>query len=137
MAALDLTDLVINGQRLVVNEAYQSERGGRVSPRSVRAQSVVSARLYVGNLSNAATEQSIRQLFADHGFRLSDVYIAIERSSRLPKGFAFVSLASADEAERAIGALHGSVVDGRPVIVRPAASRTAQEAPGGTPFASA
>ena len=132
MAALDLTDLVIDGRRLVVNEAYQSERGGRVGPRSVRAQTEVSERLYVGNLSNAATEQSIRQLFADHGFRLLDVYIAIERPSRLPKGFAFVSLASADEAERAIGALHGSSVDGRPVIVRPAAPRAAQEAPGGT-----
>ena len=126
MAALDLTDLAIDGRRLVVNEAYQSERGRRESPRSVRtAAEVVSERLYVGNLAEAATEQAIRQLFTDHGFRPLDVYIAIDRPSRLPKGFAFVSLASMDEAERAIGALHGSVVEGRPVVVSPAAPRTA------------
>ena len=70
MAALDLTDLAIDGRRLVVNEAYQSERGRRESPRSVRtAAEVVSERLYVGNLAEAATEQAIRQLFTDHGFR--------------------------------------------------------------------
>ena len=126
MAALDLTDLAIDGRRLVVNEAYQSERGRRGRPRSVRtAAEVVSERLYVGNLAEAATEQTIRQLFTDHGFRPLDVYIAIDRPSRLPKGFAFVSLASMDEAERAIGALHGSVVEGRPVVVGPAAPRTA------------
>ena len=127
MTALDLTNLVIDGRRLVVNEAFQAKRGGRASPRRVRPAAVVSERLYVGNLSEAATERSIRELFGGHGFRLVDVYIGVDRPSMRPKGFAFVSLASSDEAERAIGALHGSVVDGRDVVVRPAAPRTAEE----------
>ena len=124
MAALNLTGLAIDGRRLVVNEAFQAARGGERMPRpSGRTAAEVSERLFVGNLSQAATEQSIRQLFGDHGFRPLDVYIAMDRPSKVPKGFAFVSLGSTDEAERAIGAVHGSVVEGRPVVVRPAAPR--------------
>ena len=112
----------ISGRTLVVNEAHALVKSRRY--RGVRKTRGVSERLYVGNLSQIATEQSIRQLFEGHGFRLLDVYIAADRSTGIPKGFAFVSLASDEEAERAIGALNGSVVNDRHITVRPAAPRS-------------
>ena len=53
----------------MVNEAYAPVKSRRY--RGVRKASEVSERLYVGDLPQIATEQSIRQLFEGHGFPLN------------------------------------------------------------------
>lgn len=123
MEALD-SDLNMNGRRLVVNEAHEPKRDVTRRERGSRLIDI-SERLYVGNLPFSATDVSVRELFRTHGFNPLDVYVAIDRTTRRAKGYAFVSMASDEEASNAIGALNGSVVEGRRLVVRPATPRTA------------
>jgi RNA recognition motif len=121
MEALDCRDLAINGRRLVINEAHTpKDTRGRQRPEHTEE---TPTRLYVGNLSLKGTKESVLELFADHGFRAVDVYIPLDRATNAPRGFAFVSMASPEDATGAIGALNGSIVDGRSIIVRPARPR--------------
>jgi hypothetical protein len=124
LEALDSPELTIGRRRLVINEAHQLKAGGSGPRRHAPASVDVSERLYVGNVPLATTEQTIRDLFMNHGFRPLDVYVGVNRTMRASGGFAFVSLASEEEATRAIGALNGSVVEGRSIAVRPAAPRS-------------
>ncbi len=119
MDALDLHDLNIGGRRIVINEAYMLKD---TQPLRKRPGSgiPVSERLHVGNLPYSATTNSINSLFDSHGFRLEDVFVASDHRTRRPLGYAFVSLKSPQDAERAIGALNGSIVEGRRITVRPA-----------------
>jgi hypothetical protein len=126
MEALDSPDLVIGRRRLVINEAYQLKSDVTPRPSRPRAWADVSERLYVGNLPLTSSEESVRALFSSHGFRPVDVYVALNRATRSPLGYAFVSMASEDEATQAIGALNGSLVDGRSIAVRPATPRPSQ-----------
>ena len=71
-----------------------------------------SAKLYVGNLSYATSEASVRTLFAAHGDVIS-VSIIIDRDSGRPKGFAFVEMGTPEEAQKAKAALNGTQLDGR------------------------
>ena len=78
------------------------------------------------NLPWASRENEVQDLFRGHGLSPVEVYVSVDRSSGKSRGYAFVSLPSRDDAARAIGALHGSIVDGRPLVVRPAAPRSAR-----------
>lgn len=73
------------------------------------------ARLYVGNLQYDVTQDDVIEAFALHGFSLKDVFLS--------RGFAFVSLASAEDAERALERMQRARVKGRPVRIGPAEKR--------------
>ena len=75
-----------------------------------------SAKLYVGNLSYDTSEASIRTAFEAHG-EVSSVNLITDRDSGRPKGFGFVEMGSADEAQKAKGALDGTQMDGRALKV--------------------
>jgi RNA recognition motif-containing protein len=77
---------------------------------------VSSAKLYVGNLSYDTSESSLRTLFEAHGEVVS-VNLITDRDSGRPKGFAFVEMGAAEEAEAAKTALDGTQVDGRTIKV--------------------
>ncbi len=77
---------------------------------------VNSAKLYVGNLSYETSEASIRTAFEAHG-EVASVNLITDRDSGRPKGFGFVEMGSADEAQKAKGALDGSQMDGRALKV--------------------
>jgi len=77
---------------------------------------VNSAKLYVGNLSYETTEASIRTAFEAHG-DVTSVNLITDRDSGRPKGFGFVEMGSADEAQKAKGALDGTQLDGRALKV--------------------
>ncbi len=77
---------------------------------------VNSAKLYVGNLSYETSEASIRTLFEAHG-EVASVNLITDRDSGRPKGFGFVEMGSADEAQKAKSALDGTQVDGRALKV--------------------
>jgi RNA recognition motif-containing protein len=77
---------------------------------------VSSAKLYVGNLSYATSEASVRTLFAAHG-DVTSVSIIIDRDSGRPKGFAFVEMGTPEEAQKAKAALNGTELDGRALNV--------------------
>jgi RNA recognition motif-containing protein len=77
---------------------------------------VNSARLYVGNLSYDTSEASIRTAFEAHG-AVTSVNLITDRDSGRPKGFGFVEMGSAEEAQTAKGALDGADMDGRALKV--------------------
>ena len=66
-----------------------------------------SAKLYVGNLSYETSEASIRTAFEAHG-EVTSVNLITDRDSGRPKGFGFVEMGSAEEAQKAKGALDGT-----------------------------
>jgi RNA recognition motif-containing protein len=86
-------------------------------------------RIYVGNLPFAATEESVRALFAAHGV-VEKLSLVMDRDSGRPKGFGFVEMSNAD-ASRAMQALNGADFEGRPLRVNEAQARPAGGGGGG------
>jgi RNA recognition motif-containing protein len=79
--------------------------------------------IFVGNLDFAATESSIRALFASYG-NVERVNLVTDRDTGRSRGFAFVEMAEAAEADRAIAGLNGREVDGRSLNVNQARPKT-------------
>jgi len=77
--------------------------------------------IYVGNLPDLLTEETIRQMFEAFG-EVESVKIINDRFSGRPKGFAFVEMPSNSEADKAIKALNGNVVEKRVIKVNHADS---------------
>ena len=87
-------------------------------------------KLYVGNLTYSMTEADVKQLFEAFG-TVDSVAVIIDRDSGRSKGFGFVEMASEEEAEAAIAALHGQDHDGRDLTVNEAKPRVDRGAGGG------
>ena len=85
-------------------------------------------KIYVGNLPFSATESEVRELFAQHG-TVESVSLINDRETGRPRGFGFVEMSRAD-ATRAIQALNGKDLGGRPLRVNEAQERGAG-GPGG------
>jgi cold-inducible RNA-binding protein len=81
----------------------------------------LSKKVYVGNLSFDATEDSVRELFAEYGNVESVAWITDRDTGRF-RGFCFVEMDSAD-ASKAISALDGKEIDGRNLKVNEARPR--------------
>jgi RNA recognition motif-containing protein len=77
-------------------------------------------KLYVGNVPYQATESDLQDLFAQTGATVDNVSIVRDRYSGEPRGFAFVEIADADEAQRAIRAVNGRDFLGRTLVVNEA-----------------
>jgi cold-inducible RNA-binding protein len=80
-------------------------------------------KVYVGNLPYTCDEEQLRDLFSGEGRAVAEVAIIHDRMTGQPRGFAFVQMASADDAKRAIDALHGFVFGGRTLTVNEARPR--------------
>lgn len=74
-------------------------------------------RVYVGNLAWDTTEAKLRSVLALDGRTVHDVKLKTDSRSGRSRGFAFVDLASEDEAQAAIAALNGTDLDGRKIRV--------------------
>lgn len=73
-------------------------------------------RLYVGNLSYSMRDDTLRQRFAAFG-EVASAKVMVERDSGRSKGFGFVEMDTAAEAQAAIQGLNGKEVDGRALTV--------------------
>jgi RNA recognition motif-containing protein len=87
-------------------------------------------RLYVGNLNFNTTADTIRELFAPLG-EVTDVHVVMDRDTGRPRGFAFVTMGSDAEAQKAIQEINGKNVDGRPLRVNEAEERPNRGGGGG------
>lgn len=75
--------------------------------------------IFVGNLKFDATEESVRSLFERYG-SVNSARIMTDRDTGRSRGFAFVEMANENEAEQAISALNGYMMDGRALNVNEA-----------------
>jgi len=66
----------------------------------------MNTKLYVGNLSFDASEQDLRDLFADAG-EVDSIKIITDRYTGRSRGFAFVEMSTGEEAEKAVSMLNG------------------------------
>ena len=78
-------------------------------------------KLYVGNLPFTATDEAVRALFSKHG-SVEKLSLITDRETGRPRGFGFVEMSDAD-ASRAMQALNGADLDGRPLKVNEAQDR--------------
>lgn len=90
----------------------------------------MSNKLFVGNLSFNTTENQLRDTFSEFG-AVNEVNLMMDRESGRPRGFGFVTMGSADEAQAAIAGLGGKSVDGRELTVNIAKPREERSGGGG------
>lgn len=88
------------------------------------------SKIYVGNLSFQSTEDEIRELFEAHG-TVESVAVITDRDTGRPRGFGFVEMSTAEEAQAAIRALDGKSVDGRQLKVNEAQAKSRDGGGGG------
>jgi len=79
----------------------------------------MNSKLYVGNLSFETTEAALRDAFSPFG-NISEVYVANDRETGRPRGFAFVTFSTGEEAAAAIEKMNGQNLDGRQINVNEA-----------------
>ncbi|MBS0658734.1 MAG: RNA-binding protein [Verrucomicrobia bacterium] len=82
----------------------------------------MSTKLYVGNLSFNVSDNDLQDLFATIG-PVREAIVMQDRVTARSRGFGFVSMETADDAQRAIQELHGKNVDGRTLTVNEARPR--------------
>ena len=87
-----------------------------------------NSKLYVGNLSFKTTEDELRAAFGQFG-TVTDLYVAMDKMTGRPRGFAFVTMGTAEEAKAATEKMNGTDLGGRQLTGNEA--RPKDERPGG------
>src|SRR5580704_14535232 len=89
----------------------------------------MSTKLFVGNLSFNLTENDLQDAFAPFG-TVTEVNVMMDRATNRPRGFAFVTMSSKEEADKAVQGMNGKQLDGRALTVNEARPRE-DRPPGG------
>ena len=82
-------------------------------------------KIFVGNLAWATTEGILQEAFAAYG-TVTECSLMLDRATGRSRGFAFITMATEEEATRAIEGLNGKDIDGRKLqvnIARPKEDR--------------
>jgi nucleolin len=82
----------------------------------------VSTKLFVGSLPWSVDDQKLKETFEPHGNVVS-AKVVTDRSSGRSRGFGFVEMESAEDAQKAMSALNDSEMDGRNIVVNEAKAR--------------
>src|SRR5437773_12316175 len=90
----------------------------------------MSNKLFVGNLSFNVTENDLQDAFAAYG-TVVETNLMMDRATGRSRGFAFITMSSPEEAEKAIAAMNGAALDGRTLTVNAAKPREERPAGGG------
>jgi len=90
----------------------------------------MSNKLFVGNLSFNTTENDLQDAFAAHG-TVMETNLMVDRTTGRPRGFGFVTMATPEEAQKAIEAMNGASLDGRALTVNIARPREERSGGGG------
>lgn len=77
-----------------------------------------SCKLFVAGLPDGMSEETLRALFINQGSVVEELSMPRDRATGRPRGFAFVRLASPEQAEAARRTLDGSFIEGRTISVR-------------------
>jgi RNA recognition motif-containing protein len=90
----------------------------------------MSTKLFVGNLDFKVTENDLQEAFAAHG-TVVEANLVTDRATGRPRGFAFVTMSSPEEAQKAIDAMNGKELGGRALSVNIARPREERSGGGG------
>jgi len=90
----------------------------------------MSKKIYVGNLPFRVDEDTLKDLFAKIG-EVQSVKIITDVATGRSKGFGFIEMASDEDVEKAISALNGTLVMGRPLTVNKARPQQTSRNKGG------
>ena len=90
----------------------------------------MGSKLYVGGLPYSATESELTTLFAEHG-TVESARVIADKFTGQSRGFGFVEMSSAEEAQAAITALNGSQMGGRSLTVNEAKPMESRSGGGG------
>jgi RNA recognition motif-containing protein len=88
----------------------------------------MATKLYVGNLSYGATDDTLQQAFAQAGNVVS-AQVVIDKMTGRSRGFGFVEMDTDEAAQAAIELWNGKELDGRTITVNEARPR--EERPAG------
>jgi RNA recognition motif-containing protein len=83
----------------------------------------MSTNIYVGNLAFSTDSAALRSLFATFG-EVTSAQVIEDRDTGRSRGFGFVEMASAEDAQKAISETDGTNVDGRQLNVNMARERS-------------
>ena len=84
--------------------------------------------IFVSNIPFAATSEDIRQLFEPYG-AVGRVNLITDRETGRPRGFGFVEMPNASEAQRAIEGLQNAKMEGRQLTINEARPREPRREP--------
>lgn len=90
----------------------------------------MNTKLYVGNLAFHTTEGTIQGAFAQFG-EVAEAKLVLDRETGRSRGFAFVTMATAEGAQKAIAEMNGADLDGRALRVNEAEERRPRTGGGG------
>jgi len=90
----------------------------------------MSNKLFVVNLSFNTTENDLNDAFAAFG-SVTETNLMMDRTTGRPRGFGFVTMSSAEEAQKAIDGMNGKDMDGRALTVNVAKPREERSGGGG------
>ncbi|CAN6559637.1 unnamed protein product [Malus baccata var. baccata] len=76
----------------------------------------LGSQLFVSRLSSFTSSEQLRKLFSPFG-NVTEARLIMDRRTDRPKGFGFVTYQSDDEAQKALKAMDGRMVDGRLIFV--------------------
>ena len=90
----------------------------------------MSTKIFVGNLDFKVTENDLQDAFAAFG-TVVEANLVTDRATGRPRGFAFVTMSSPEEAQKAIDGLNGKELGGRALNVNIARPREERSGGGG------
>jgi RNA recognition motif-containing protein len=90
----------------------------------------MNTKIYVGNLSFNTTENDLQDAFAPFG-NVIEANLMMDRTTGRPRGFAFVTMGSPEEAQKAIAGLNGTQLGDRSITVNEARPREDRGGGGG------
>jgi RNA recognition motif-containing protein len=80
---------------------------------------VFNMKIFVASLNFKTRSEDLEAAFAKFG-QVTSAKIVKDRDTGRSKGFGFVEMDNDEEANQAMAALHGTEIDGRPIVVKPA-----------------
>jgi cold-inducible RNA-binding protein len=96
------------------------------------AEAEMAHKLFIGGLSFSTSSERLRELFTQAG-TVESATVVMDRDSGRSRGFGFVEMATAPDAEAAMSKFNGQDVDGRILTVQRANPTGASGRGGGRP----
>ncbi len=91
----------------------------------------METKIYVGNMSHETTEQDLRTMFSEAG-TVGSVNVIMDRQTGEPRGFAFITMSSQEEADKAISLFDTKELHAQPLKVNIAKTREERPVMGGS-----